>query len=292
MDVVSDLPYELDEQGVAEGTNDSPVAGAITRRILMQRHDLLKQYGPELVTAAIDNVADYVGDVDEIGSSDVSSWVKQVERMLNDHPPEAFGLGKEGMAEGAQDELYQELQDRYNELAPSIEKYKDKAGAERLYNELSAIAKQHGLVSQFRNMCNGARNSAHQDYDTNPGGFENWFWYLPFARDLAEERTETKNDQGEVTSWQDESDWEPVDPKKNPIGKVHNITGQALKKTKELPTLDQDLDKIAENFSSSISTVFNPGSGPKTGSLFGGTYKNPSSPFRKKSVKKESIIKR
>ena len=57
-------------------------------------------------------------------------------------------------------------------------------------------------------------------------------------------------------------------------------------------TLDQDLDKIAENFSSSISTVFKPGSGPKTGSLFGGTYKNPSSPFRKKSVKKESIIKR
>jgi hypothetical protein len=76
---------------VAEQLSDaSPVTGAITRRILKQRLDLLKQYGPELVGAAIDNVADYVGDVDEIGSSDVSAWVAQVERMLRDNPPEAF----------------------------------------------------------------------------------------------------------------------------------------------------------------------------------------------------------
>ena len=82
------------QQGVAEDANDSPVAGAITRRILMQRHDLLKQYGPELVGAAVDNVADYVGDVEEIGSSDVSAWVAQVERMLKDNPPEAFAEGQ------------------------------------------------------------------------------------------------------------------------------------------------------------------------------------------------------
>jgi hypothetical protein len=36
-------------------------------------------------------------------------------------------------------------------------------------------------------MMNGARNRAHMDYDTNPGGFHNWFWYLPFAEeDVAE----------------------------------------------------------------------------------------------------------
>lgn len=86
------------QQGVNEGAGDSPVAGAITRRVLMQRTDLLSKYGPEKVTAAIDEVADFVGDVDEIGSSDVSGWVKQVEQMLADNPPEAFG---EGVAEGA-----------------------------------------------------------------------------------------------------------------------------------------------------------------------------------------------
>ena len=67
---------------MVEGMEDSPVAGAITRRILMQRADLLSKYGPEKVTAAIDEVADFVGDVEEIGSSDVSGWIKQVEQSL------------------------------------------------------------------------------------------------------------------------------------------------------------------------------------------------------------------
>jgi hypothetical protein len=89
---VQSLKQKL-SQIMTEELGDSPVAGAITRRILMQRLDLLKQYGPELVGAAVDNVADYVGDVDEIGSSDVSAWVAQVERMLKENPPEAFAEG-------------------------------------------------------------------------------------------------------------------------------------------------------------------------------------------------------
>ena len=78
-------------QGVAEGEEHSPVASAITRRIMLQRHDLLSKYGPVLVTQAIDEVADFVGDVEEIGSSDVSGWIKQVEQMLANNPAEAFG---------------------------------------------------------------------------------------------------------------------------------------------------------------------------------------------------------
>lgn len=65
-----------------ESVEDSPVAGAITRRILLQRSDLLSKYGPVKVMAAIDDVADFVGDVEEIGSSDVSGWIKQVEQSL------------------------------------------------------------------------------------------------------------------------------------------------------------------------------------------------------------------
>lgn len=64
------------------GQEDSPVVNAITRRILLQRTDLLAKYGPEYVSQAIDDVADSVGDWDEIGSSDVSGWVKQVEWNL------------------------------------------------------------------------------------------------------------------------------------------------------------------------------------------------------------------
>jgi hypothetical protein len=71
----------------------SAVERAILHRIMMQHTSLLGRYDPESVMAAVADVADYVGDVDEIGSSDVSGWVRQVERMLNENPPEAFGVG-------------------------------------------------------------------------------------------------------------------------------------------------------------------------------------------------------
>ena len=77
----------------SEDYEPSPVAAAIVRRIMFNHPALLQDYGPNLVNAAVDNVADYVGDVEEIGSSDVSGWVKQVEQMLRDNPPEAFDEG-------------------------------------------------------------------------------------------------------------------------------------------------------------------------------------------------------
>lgn len=79
----ADAVKQLQQAGVQIKENeDSPVAGAIVRRIMSQRLDLLKQYGPVLVTQAVDEVADFVGDVEEIGSSDVSGWVKHVEQLL------------------------------------------------------------------------------------------------------------------------------------------------------------------------------------------------------------------
>jgi len=73
---------EADAEEVNEDESSSPVASAITRRILSQRLDLLKKYGPVAVTQAINDVADFVGDTDEIGSSDVSGWIRQVEQSL------------------------------------------------------------------------------------------------------------------------------------------------------------------------------------------------------------------
>jgi hypothetical protein len=100
---------DMDEsmtEGMTEGMEDSPVAGAITRRILMQRADLLSKYGPEKVTAAIDEVADFVGDVEEIGSSDVSGWIKQVEQSLGNMAEEvAVTTGNPPLEETFQDEL-------------------------------------------------------------------------------------------------------------------------------------------------------------------------------------------
>ena len=81
----TEVAYQKNLAGVTEGEDYSPVVQAITRRIMLQRTDLLSKFGPERVGAAIDEVADFVGDVEEIGTSDVSGWVRQVERNLGDY---------------------------------------------------------------------------------------------------------------------------------------------------------------------------------------------------------------
>jgi len=83
LDKYKELRDMHEQQGVDEGQEDNPVANAITNRILRQRADLLQKYGPFAVGDAIDSVAEFVGDVEEIGSSDVSAWVSQVERNLS-----------------------------------------------------------------------------------------------------------------------------------------------------------------------------------------------------------------
>ena len=79
-------------EGVAEaGAEDSegnPVVSAILRRILHNpRHSVIERYGARAVMDAVKEVADFVGDVEEIGSSDVSGWVRHVEQMLGNREP-------------------------------------------------------------------------------------------------------------------------------------------------------------------------------------------------------------
>jgi hypothetical protein len=84
-EALAELRYAIKQmsEGVSEdAAANNPVVNAITRRIVLQRTDLLSKYGPELVGQAVDEVADFVGDVEEIGSSDVSGWVRHVEQML------------------------------------------------------------------------------------------------------------------------------------------------------------------------------------------------------------------
>ena len=78
-DVTNPMP------GVHENTGSddtSPVERAILHRILMQHPSLLAQHGPAAVMDAAKDMAEYIGDVDEIGSSDVSGWVRELTRQL------------------------------------------------------------------------------------------------------------------------------------------------------------------------------------------------------------------
>jgi hypothetical protein len=71
-----------DQKAIAEDQDTSGVESAIIRRIMLAHTDLLKQFGPEKVMQAAEEVAYNVGDVDEIGSSDISAYVHQVKQIL------------------------------------------------------------------------------------------------------------------------------------------------------------------------------------------------------------------
>ena len=70
------------ELGEESSTGSEDAERAILNRIMVAHTDLLKQYGPQKVMQAAEEVAYNVGDVDEIGSSDVSAYVHEVGQIL------------------------------------------------------------------------------------------------------------------------------------------------------------------------------------------------------------------
>jgi hypothetical protein len=87
LNIDTDTPAETEDPAdeINEDQNEaSPVESAILRRIMNSHLELLKQYGPAAVMAAARDVAEMIGDVEEIGSSDVSAYVKRVVQNLAD----------------------------------------------------------------------------------------------------------------------------------------------------------------------------------------------------------------
>ena len=69
-----------------ENDTSASAASAITRRIMSLHLDVLAKHGPEKVLAAINDRAQDLHDLEEIGSSDVSGWVKDVIKELDSSP--------------------------------------------------------------------------------------------------------------------------------------------------------------------------------------------------------------
>ena len=63
-------------------TSSEAVERAVLNRIMVAHTDLLMQFGPDKVMQAAEEVAYNAGDVDEIGTSDVSAYVNQVKQIL------------------------------------------------------------------------------------------------------------------------------------------------------------------------------------------------------------------
>jgi hypothetical protein len=74
--------YAGAEKYLNEEQDTSGVERAILNRIMVAHTDLLMKFGPEKVMQAAEEVAYNVGDLDEIGTSDVSAWVHEVKQIL------------------------------------------------------------------------------------------------------------------------------------------------------------------------------------------------------------------
>lgn len=84
----AELGGDLDESNIhnEDPAQDSREAAqsAIIRRIINSHKDLLKHYGPEAITNAVEEYAYNLDDLQEIGSSDVSGWVNDVIDLLGE----------------------------------------------------------------------------------------------------------------------------------------------------------------------------------------------------------------
>jgi len=83
--VITVAPTDYDRP-VKEDQDSSGVERAILNRIMVAHTDLLMKFGPDKVMQAAEEVAYNVGDVDEIGTSDVSAYVAQVKQILGATP--------------------------------------------------------------------------------------------------------------------------------------------------------------------------------------------------------------
>lgn len=70
------------ESEYGNGDSSEAVKDAILGRITRQHLDLINNHGLDSVMDEVDSVASMMGDVDEIGSSDVSGWVKSIKDNL------------------------------------------------------------------------------------------------------------------------------------------------------------------------------------------------------------------
>jgi hypothetical protein len=83
------LPIPKQTVREESSTSSEAVEIALIRRVLVAHTDLIMEFGLDKVTQAIEEVAYNVGDVDEIGTSDVSGWINQVKQILG--VPEELG---------------------------------------------------------------------------------------------------------------------------------------------------------------------------------------------------------
>lgn len=54
----------------------------------------------------------------------------------------------------------------------------DEAAVQRIYDAIKDVAREQKVVPQLKSLLNSAQHYAHQEFDTNPGSFKNWWQFV------------------------------------------------------------------------------------------------------------------
>jgi hypothetical protein len=142
------------------------------------------------------------------------------------------------------------------------------------YAGLEAEDKPGKKATEFKGSKNAVTGKTVEGWKDEDIGFKHT------KTTAVKEETDTvvKDKEGNVTSWKHEGDWKKNDPKKNPEGKVHNLAGQALKKTKQLTKNEETtVSKTYKEFLDQL-LEYTPGPGGVTrvqGRSYGAQYHDP-----------------
>jgi len=134
---------------VGEGEEQTnPMAQAVTRRIVNQHPEWITRYGVEFLMQAVDDVTEGDTDWDEIGSSDVSAYVRYVKDVLDDRMGDRsemddrkpFAEAKDTATEDVLDTMKRRLGDYLQDVATAIKKDPDlKAKVPQAIDQIKSV---------------------------------------------------------------------------------------------------------------------------------------------------------
>jgi len=151
--------------------NESSAEDAIVRRITRQHHDLISQYGMEAVTDAIEDVSSGIGELEEIGSSDVSYWVSCVIKMLekrgpNSNPVRTEEKGMKNPNDGKEYEYYNDSYE-YEGVPYNVYANFDKEQKPTDFKPSKDSERGYGGSDVYSSVATGFSDLVVYKYDTN-----------------------------------------------------------------------------------------------------------------------------
>ena len=152
-------------------SSEEAVKSAVTRRIGNQHVELIAKYGIEEVMNAIEDISSGVGDLEEIGSSDVSYWVSCVIKMLEKkgHHSNPVRTEAKGMKNPNNGKEYEYYNDSYESEGVPYNVYAnfDKEQKPTDFKPSKDSERGYGGSDVYSSVATGCSDLVVYKYDTN-----------------------------------------------------------------------------------------------------------------------------